>query len=113
MQKRDKLRDIRLVGSYSCSASVFAGKGIEENRQPLFKCNGSHVRSCLSHVSPTFSYSPKTDKSRTPVKSGSDNMALFSLYGTASIGCQGGDEEMWFREDGLSELVRVCRRVLT
>src|SRR5947209_16280075 len=96
MEKRDKLRDIRLIGSYSRSTSVFAGKGIEENRQSLFQCYGVHVRSCLSHVSPTFSYSPKRDKSRTPGKSGSDNMILFPLYGTASSGCQGGDAEGWY-----------------
>jgi hypothetical protein len=30
-------------------------------------------------------------------------MVFYSLYGTTSIGCQGGDEEMWFREAGLSE----------
>src|SRR5215211_1921668 len=111
MEKRDELRDIRLVGSYSRRASVFAGKGIEECRQSLFKCYGVHVCSCLSHVSPTFSYSPEIDKSRAPVKSGSDNTVFFSLYGTAFIGCQGGDEKAWFREPGLSEPLtdRVCR----
>jgi hypothetical protein len=61
-----------------------------------------HVRSCVCHVFPTFSYRPKRDKSGTPVKNGSDNMMFFSLYGITSIGCQGGDEETWFREDGLS-----------
>jgi hypothetical protein len=30
-------------------------------------------------------------------------MVIFSLYGTSSTGCQGGDEEGWFREDRLSE----------
>src|SRR5215216_2849247 len=110
MEKRDKLRDIRLIGSYGCAASVFAGKGIEECRQSLFKCNGVHVCSCLSHVSPTFSYSPETGKSRTPVKSGSDNMVLFSLYGANSTSCQGGDREGWFREAGLSAPLkgRLC-----
>jgi hypothetical protein len=34
-------------------------------------------------------------------------MVLFSLYGTVSIGCQGGDEKSWFREAGLSEPVTV------
>jgi len=90
------------VGPYSRRASVFAGQGIEECRQSLFKCYGVHVYSCLSHVSPTFSYRPKRDKSRTPVKSGSDNIVFFALYGTASIGCQGGVAEEWFREAGLS-----------
>jgi hypothetical protein len=31
---------------------------------------------------------------------------IYSLYGTSSTGCQGGDEEGWFREDGLSEPLR-------
>jgi len=76
----------------SCrGAPVFAGKGIEECCLSLLKCNGSHVRSCVCHVSPTFSYRPKSDKSRTSVKNGSDNICLFSLYGTSSGGCQGGD----------------------
>src|SRR5947208_7260951 len=85
MEKRDKLRDIRLVGSYGCATSVLAVETVKECCQSLFKCNGVHVCSCLSHVSPTFSYSPKIDKSRTSVKSDSDNMVFFSLYGTASI----------------------------
>jgi len=29
-------------------------------------------------------------------------MVIYSLYGTTSEGCQGGNEEGWFREDGLS-----------
>src|SRR5215217_3578108 len=107
MEKRDELSDIRLVGSYSRRASVFAGKGIDECRQSLFECYGVHVCSCLSHVSPTFSYSPKIDKSRTSAKSGSDNIVFFSLYGITSTSCQGGDREGWFREAGLSEPLGV------
>src|SRR5215216_1020495 len=103
MEKRDKLSDIRFVGSESRGTSVFAGKGIEECCQSLFKCDGAHVCSCVCHVSPTFSYRPKRDKSRTPVKNGSDNIDLFSLYGITSTDCQGGEREGWFREDGLSE----------
>src|SRR5215217_6312120 len=107
MKVGQKLSDICLVGSYSRSASVFAGKSIEECCQSVFKCNSVHVCSCVSHVSPTFSYSPKRDKSRTPVKSGSDNTVFFPLYGTTSGVCQGGDREGWFREDRLSEPKRV------
>jgi hypothetical protein len=44
----------------------------------------------------------RSPKSRTPVKNGSDNIGLFSLYGTSSGGCQGGDWWRWFREAGLS-----------
>jgi hypothetical protein len=40
------------------------------------------------------------------VKNGSDNIEFFSLYGTAILGCQGADGLDWFREEGLSELVR-------
>src|SRR5437764_14373563 len=94
MEKRDKLRDIRLIGSYSRRTSVFAGKGIEENRQSFFQSHGSHVCSCLSHISPTFSYSPKRDKSRTPGKSASDNTVFFPLYGTSPCVSQGGDDEV-------------------
>jgi hypothetical protein len=47
-------------------------------------------------------YRPERDKSSTPAKNGSDNIALFSLYGTASYRCQGGDCEVRFREEGLS-----------
>src|SRR4029450_3388928 len=112
MKMGQKLRDISLVGSYSRRASVFAGKGIEECSQSLFKCNGSHVRSCVSHISPTFSYRPKTGKSRTSAKSDSDNMVFFSLYGTAFIGCQGGDEEGWFREDGLSAPLKATVSII-
>src|SRR5256885_13792510 len=86
MEKRDKLRDIRLIGSYSRSTSILSGKCIYEGCQSLFQCHGVHVRSCLSHLSPTFSYSPKRDKSCTPGKSGSDNMMFFPLYGTVSSG---------------------------
>src|SRR5438128_11225643 len=106
MQKRNKLLDIRLIRPDGCRASILSGERIEKCCQSLFKCDGVHVCSCLSHVSPTFSYSPKIDKSRTSVKSGSDNMIFFSLYGTASTGCQGGDEEGWFREAGLSVPLR-------
>src|SRR5215211_4315569 len=102
MQKSDKLLDIRLIRPDGRATSVFAGKGIEECRQSLFQCDGVHVCSCLSHISPTFSYRPKRDKSRTPVKSGSDNMLFFPLYGTSPSGCQGGDRKGWFREAGLS-----------
>jgi hypothetical protein len=66
-------------------------------------CDGVHVCSCVCHVSPTFSYRPERDKSRTPVKTDSDNIAFYSLYGTVSGACQGGDSEGWFREAGLSE----------
>ena len=43
-------------------------------------------------------------------ETGSDNRAFLSLYGTTSDGCQGGDHEGWFREDGLSapRKDRVC-----
>jgi hypothetical protein len=91
MEERDELSDIGGIGSDSRGASVFAGKGIEECCQSLFKCDGVHVRSCVCHVSPTFSYRPKSDKSRTSGKNGSDNIGLFSLYGISSVGCQGGE----------------------
>ena len=107
MEKRDKLQDIRLVGPDGCAASVFAGKGIEECCQSFFKCYGVHVCSCVGHVSPTFSYRPERDKSKTDVKNGSDNIELFLLYGASSDVCQGGDSKARFREEGLSELVRV------
>jgi hypothetical protein len=55
------------------------------------------------------SYRPKRDKSRTSVKNGSDNMMFFPLYGTTSTSCQGGDEEAWFREAGLSEPMAVLK----
>src|SRR4051794_4728607 len=102
MEKRDELSDIRLVGSDSCGASVFAGKGIDECRQSLFKCDGVHICSSAYHVSPTFSHMSKSDKSRTPAKTGSDNIDHFPLYGTTSGVCQGGDSEERFREQGLS-----------
>src|SRR5215217_5490636 len=102
VEKRDKLSDIGCIGSDSRGTSVFAGKGIKECCQSFFQCDGAHVCSCFCHVSPTFSYSPKTDKSRIPVKNGSDNIGLFSLYGTTSQGCQGGDFYVRFREAGLS-----------
>src|SRR4029453_8368931 len=95
--------DIGCIGSDSRRASVFAGKDIEESCQSLFKCDGVHVCSCIGHVSPTFSYRPERDKSSTPVKNGSDNIGLFSLYGITSGVCQGGDLRRWFREAGLSE----------
>jgi hypothetical protein len=38
------------------------------------------------------------------MKSGSDNIGLFLLYGTALHGCQGADLFGWYREAGLSEL---------
>src|SRR5688572_15019889 len=91
VEKRDELSDIGCIGSDGCRASVFAGKGIDECRQSLFKCSCVHVCSYVGHVSPTFSYRPGRDKSRTPVKNGSDNIDFFSLYGTTSGGCQGGD----------------------
>src|SRR5205823_6191947 len=103
MEKRNKLSDIGCIGSDGCAASVLAVKNVKECCQSLFQCHGVHIRSCRSHVSPTFSYRPKTDQSDTPGKSDSDNMLFFPLYGTASIGCQGGDAEGWFREAGLSE----------
>jgi hypothetical protein len=37
------------------------------------------------------------------MKSGSDNIGIFLLYGTAPHGCQGADRSCWYREDGLSE----------
>src|SRR5258708_4534746 len=37
---------------------------------------------------------------------------FFSLYGTTSTGCQGGDEEGWFREDGLSVPLGVVKAPL-
>jgi hypothetical protein len=101
MEKRDKLSDIGGISSDSRFTPVFAGKGIEECSQSLFKCDGSHIRSCLCHVSPTFSYRLKRDKSSTPVKNGSDNIELFPLYGTAFYRCQGGDWEVWYGEEGL------------
>src|SRR5215216_3315830 len=94
MQKRDKLRDIRAVGSQSCCASIFAGKDTQECCQSFFKCDGVHVCSCVCHVSPTFSYRPKRDKSSTPVKNGSDNIEFYSLYGSTSPDCQAGDSEV-------------------
>src|SRR5207248_1909203 len=93
VEKRDELRYIGCIGSDGCAASILSGKCIDECCQSLFQCHGVCV-SCLSHVSPTFSYSPKRDKSSTPGKSGSDNMVYFPLYGTASGGCQGGDGEV-------------------
>src|SRR5215217_8923162 len=81
MEKRDKLLDICLIRPDGCRTSILAGERIEESCQSLFKCDGVHVCSCLSHVSPTFSYRPITGKSRTPVKSDSDNIMFFPLYG--------------------------------
>src|SRR5690349_7573850 len=114
MEKRDKLSDIRLVGSYGCAASVLAVETVKECCQSLFKCYGVHVRSCLSHVLPvgrqvfpTFSYRPKRYKSKTPVKSGSDNMMFFPLYSATWYACQGGDSVVWFREARLSEPPKV------
>src|SRR5215211_3994387 len=107
MEKRDKLLDIGCIGSDGCGASVFTGKGMQESCQSLFKCYGVHVCSCVGHVSPTFSYRPERDKSRTDVKNGSDNTGLFLLYGTSSDVCQGGDSEVRFREEGLSAPKRV------
>jgi hypothetical protein len=51
---------------------------------------------------PTFSYRPKMDKSVTLLKTGSDNIGIFVLYGTTMHRCQGGEFLEWFREDGLS-----------
>src|SRR5215216_3228017 len=102
MEKRDKLRNIRLIRPDSRRTSILAVETVQECCQSLFQCYGVHVCSCLSHVSPTFSYSPKIDKSRTSAKSGSDNIVFFSLYGITSTSCQGGDREGWFREAGLS-----------
>src|SRR5215211_7822 len=96
VKKRDKLLDIGSIGSDSRGASVFAGKDTQESCQSLFKCDGAHVCSCGCHISPTFSYRPERDKSRTPVKNGSDNIGLFSLYGITSGVCQGGDWKVWF-----------------
>jgi hypothetical protein len=44
------------------------------------------------------------------VKIGSGNISFSVLYGTTWRACQGGDEEGWFREDGLSapRKDRVC-----
>jgi hypothetical protein len=84
MKVGQQLRDIRLVRPDGRRASILSGKRIDECRQSLFKCNGVHVCSCVSHVSPTFSWQTKKDKRRAPVKSGSDNMILFSLYGTTT-----------------------------
>src|SRR5438552_9333430 len=99
MEKRDELRDIGCIGSYGCAASVLAVETVKKRCQSLFQCHGVHVRSCLSHVSPTFSYSPKRDKSRTPGKIGSDNMMLLPLYGAMSSVCQGGEFVGWYREE--------------
>jgi hypothetical protein len=45
------------------------------------------------------------DKSVTLVKSGSDNIMFFLLYGTTSRVCQGGEFIGWYREEGLSDPV--------
>jgi hypothetical protein len=41
-------------------------------------------------------------KSGRALKIGSDNIDLFSLYGTALRACQGADFFDWYREEGLS-----------
>ena len=50
------------------------------------------------------------DKGSTPVRNDSDNIVIFSLYGTTSGVCQGGDSKAWFREEGLSELEVAPKR---
>jgi hypothetical protein len=65
------------------------------------------IGSCVSHSSPTFSYTGKMDKRATLLKTGSDNIVIFVLYGTSSVSCQGGEFVRWFREAGLSEPPKV------
>src|SRR5437764_12823577 len=50
------------------------------------------------------------DKSAALVKTGSDNIGIFVLYGTTFRVCQGGECGGWYREEGLSEprKGRVC-----
>src|ERR687894_782638 len=103
MQKGQKLQQIRLIGAGCCLASVLSRQAVKEDRDTLLKCQWLLSSSCLSHSLPTFSYGWKIDKSRQVVKSGSDNILLFSLYGTMIHSCQGAVFWGWYREEGLSE----------
>src|SRR5688572_8895800 len=99
MEKRHKLQEIGLVRPDCCLASVFPREGLYKDRQAFFKGDGWCCPvSRLSHSSPTFSYSRKRGKSRRAVKTGSDNIAFFSLYGIALRACQGADCFDWYRE---------------
>src|SRR5207245_11605568 len=113
MEKRDKLLDIRLIRPDSSRTSVLARPTIKKECQSLFRCDGVHVCSCVCHVSPTFSYSPKTGKSRTSVKTGSDNIAHFLLYGTSLIRVYGQNRREWYREEDLSEPLRQNQEGMT
>ena len=44
------------------------------------------------------------------MKSGSDNIGHFILYGTTSHACQGAGFVGWYREAGLSELEKGVER---
>jgi hypothetical protein len=48
-------------------------------------------------------------KNRRAVKSGSDNIGIFPLYGAGIRARQGADGSRWYRETGLSEHRRGCR----
>src|SRR5947209_2017312 len=101
MEIGEKLLDIGVIRPDGRSTSILSGERIDECRQSLFKCHGVHVCSCVCHVSPTFSYRPERDKSRTSVKNGSDNIAHFLLYGISLIRVYGQNRREWYREDGL------------
>src|SRR4029453_10613154 len=109
MEKRDKLLDIRLIRPDGRGTSILAVETVKECYQSLFKCDGVHVCSCVSHVSPTFSYRPERDKSRTPVKNGSDNIVIFPLYGISLLRVYGQKRRGGFREARLSVPLRGAR----
>ena len=106
---------ISVVYSDSRGAPVFAGQGIEESCQSLFQCDGAHVRSCVCHVSPTFSYRPERHKSRTSVKNGSDNIGFFHYMVSvpAAVKAENGEVVPGRRIIGTAHRGRVDNRWLS
>ena len=62
------------------------------------------VEALHTGVLPTPLCRSKRGKSRRAVKTGSDTITFFALYGTMIHGCQGAVVVRWYREEGLSEL---------
>jgi hypothetical protein len=94
-----------LIGADRGLASVLPRQAVKEDSDAFLKGELLLPKSCLSHSIPTFSYRCTIDKSRQVVKSDSDNIAFFVLYGTAIHACQGADCLAWYREEGLSEQI--------
>ncbi len=61
------------------------------------------VEALHTGVLPTPLCRSKRGKSRRAVKTGSDTITFFALYGTMIHGCQGAVGVRWYREEGLSE----------